>query len=257
MHLNKVKEKLRNNQPVIGPFIGLQSPHVAELFGYAGFDFVVIECEHNALDAADVEHMLMAIGNTEAVPLVRVPHSDEAFIQRSLDSGAQGIMVPMVKTAEEAETLVRATRYPGEGTRSWGGLRPSKYTLSSQDYLKHSNENMIVVLIIETLEAIQNLDSITDVDGIDVLIVGTWDLCLALGLDPSDQPHVEVENIVENVMHIATKKGISVGAGATNPQEIKEAISKGAGFIHYGPDYTLLSNAAKEGISVFRELTKR
>jgi len=257
MYLNKVKEKLRNNQPVIGPLIGLQSPHVAELFGYAGFDFVVIECEHNALDAADVEHMLMAVGNTEAVPIVRVPHLDKSFIQRSLDSGAQGIMAPMVKTAEDAEILVKATRYPGEGTRSWGGLRPTKYTLSSSEYLNNSNDNMIVVLIIETLAAVQNLDSITDVDGVDVLMVGKWDLSLALGLDPSDQPHAEVENIVENVMSTAKKKGIEVGVSATNPQEIREVLCKGARFINYGPDYALLSHAAKEGMSVFRELTEK
>lgn len=255
MWLNKVKQKLIADEPVIGPFIGLQSPHVAELFGHAGFDFVVIECEHNALDAADVEHMLMAVGNTEAVPIVRVPYLDVPFIQRSLDSGAQGIMAPMVKTAEDAEKLVRATRYPPEGTRSWGGLRPSKYTLSSSEYLANSNDNMIVVLIIETLDAVKNLDSITDVAGVDVLTIGKWDLSLALGLDPSKQPHADVEDVVEKVTDTAKNKGIKVAISASNPQEIREALSRGARVINYGPDYTLLSHAAKEGMSVFREST--
>ena len=132
MKTNFVREKLRAGQPAIGSFLGLQSPNVAELMAHAGYDWLVIETEHNALDSAEIEHMLMAISGTDVVPIVRIPSSNPVFIQRALDMGGMGIVVPMVKTAEEAQVIVSATRYPPEGTRGFGPLRASHYTFDNE-----------------------------------------------------------------------------------------------------------------------------
>jgi 2-dehydro-3-deoxyglucarate aldolase len=114
---NWVREKLSAGQLTIGCFMGLGSPNVAELPANAGFDLLIIETEHNGLDSAEVQHMLMAVGGTETVPLVRIPSSHPVFIQRALDMGAIGIVVPLVKTAAEAQAIVRATRLPPQGSR--------------------------------------------------------------------------------------------------------------------------------------------
>ena len=154
MKTNWVRQKLRAGQPTIGCFLGLSSPNVAELLAHAGFDWLVIETEHNSLDSAEIEHMLMAISSTETIPLVRIPSSNHVFIQRALDMGALGILVPFVKTVEEAEAIVKATRFPPHGTRSWGPLRASSYTLDTEDYFYRANDNILIALILETKDQV-------------------------------------------------------------------------------------------------------
>lgn len=253
MKTNKVREKVLAGEPTIGCFLGLGSPNVAELMGHAGFDWLVIETEHNSLDSAEIEHVLMAIGNTEAVPLVRVPSSNPVFIQRALDMGAMGIVVPFVKTPEEAEAIVRATRFPPHGTRSWGPLRASNYTLDNEDYLRRANDNMLVVLILETKEAVDNLDQIAAVPGVDVLNLGPWDLSLSLGLDPRELPHSEIDTITDRAVELSRQHDIVVGAGCGSPEDVQPLLARGVRFISYGPDYGLLVNAARAGIDAFQQ----
>jgi len=256
MILNEVKKKLSRGSPVIGTFVGLQSPNVAELMGHAGFEYVVIESEHNALDSADIEHMMMAIGNTGAVPVVRIPSSDKVYIQRALDTGAQGIVVPSVTNAEEAGSIVAATKFPPNGTRSWGPLRASKYTFDNVEYFHESDENILVILIIETRGALDNLEEIASVPGVDVLFLGPWDMCLSLGLNPLDQPHKEIDSVMKNIIKVSDKNTTVAGGGASTPDDIASMIDSGAKFISYGPDYSLLSRAAKEGIDAFNGITE-
>lgn len=251
MKTNKVREKVLAGEPTIGCFLGLGSPNVAELMGHAGFDWLVIETEHNSLDSAEIEHVLMAIGNTEAVPLVRVPSSNPVFIQRALDMGAMGIVVPLVKTPEEAEAIVRATRFPPHGTRSWGPLRASNYTLDNEDYLRRANDNLLVVLILETKEAVDHLDQIAAVPGVDVLNLGPWDLSLSLGLDPRELPHSEIDAITDRAVELSRQYDVVVGAGCGSPEEIPRLLEKGIRFVTYGPDYGLLVNAARAGVEAF------
>src|SRR5215469_12299288 len=158
MHANPVLTKLRSGEATLGCFVGLGSPNVVELLGHAGLDWLVLETEHNGLDAAEVEHLLRATSGTQAVPIVRVPSAQHVFIQRALDMGALGVMVPLVRSVAEVEAIVRATRYPPQGTRSFGPLRASHYGFDNADYLKRANANILVALIIETREAIEHID---------------------------------------------------------------------------------------------------
>ena len=249
---NHVRSNLLSGKPAIGPFIGLQSPNVAELMGNAGFDFVVVESEHNGIESAEIEHMLMAIGNTNALPIVRIPSSQQVYIQKALDIGALGIVVPAVKTAEEAAEIVSATRFPPDGKRSWGPLRASKYTFDNQDYLKNANNNILVVLIIETVEAVRNLEEIAAVPGIDVLFLGPWDMCLSLGLDPLLLPHEEIDQILEKMIEASARFDVVAGAGASAPNDVSKRLNQGVKFLSYGPDYALLSAAAISGVDAFK-----
>ena len=253
MKTNTVLDRLRAGKPAIGCFLGLESPNVAELMGHAGYDWLLIETEHNGLDSAEVEHMVRAVDTTDAVPLVRVPSSSHVYIQRALDMGAMGVLVPMVRTAAEAEAIVRATRLPPEGTRSWGPLRASRYTFDTEDYLQSANRNMLVALIVETKEAVDNLADIAAVPGVDVLTLGPWDLSLALSLDPLELPLPEVDAVLDRMVEVSKGRDVAVGAGASSPRELRELLAKGVTFVSYGPDYALLGNAARAGIEAFRD----
>ena len=253
MKTNRVLEKLRAGKPTVGCFLGLGSPNVAELMAHAGYEWLIIETEHNGLDSAEIEHMLRAIDGTDAVPFVRVPSSSGVYIQRALDMGAMGVLVPMVKTAAEAEAIVRATRLPPDGARSWGPLRASHYTFDTEDYLRRANQNILVALIVETREAVDNLDAIAAVPGVDVLTLGPWDLSLSLGLNPLDLPLPDVEAVLNRMLEVAESGHVAVGAGAVNPEELRGLQARGITFLGYGPDYSLLANAARQGLQAFQE----
>jgi 2-keto-3-deoxy-L-rhamnonate aldolase RhmA len=252
---NTVREKILAGQSAIGSFLGLGSPNVAELLAHVGLDWLVIETEHNALDMAQVEHMLMAVSGTNTVPLVRVPSSDPVFIQRALDIGAMGIVVPMVKSATEAEAIVRATRYPPVGTRSFGPLRASDYTVEYEDYFNQANDNILIVLIVETAEAVKNLDVIGAVPGIDVLFLGMFDLCLSLGLNPFQMPFPETDAVIEAVLALGRKNDVAVGLGVGTPDELRQRAEQGFTFLSYGTDYNLLLGAVRPGVSAFKALS--
>ena len=135
MKSNEVRRKLNANEPVVGIFMGLGSPTVAELLSHSGLDFLVIETEHNGMDMAECQHMLMAMNGSDLLPLIRLPSGYPVFIQRALDIVAMGIFVPMLRTAEQARAVVAATRYPPAGERGFGPLRASYYTFDYPDYL--------------------------------------------------------------------------------------------------------------------------
>ena len=210
MRTNWVREKLRAGQPTIGCFLAMGSPNVAELLAHMGFDWLVIETEHNGLDSAEIEHMLMAMNGTDTIPIVRIPSSNPVFIQRALDMGAMGILVPMVKTAAEAAAIVRASRYPPAGSRSFGPIRALLY--AGADYPKHANDTVIAFAMIETRQALDNLDDILSVDGLDAIYVGPADLSLALGCTPKfDQEEKPVVEAIEMIAAKAKEKGVVAG----------------------------------------------
>jgi 2-keto-3-deoxy-L-rhamnonate aldolase RhmA len=255
MQSNPVLDKLRRGEATLGSFVGLGSPNVVELLGHAGMDWLILETEHNGLDAAEVEHLLRAASGTQAVPIVRVPSSDHVYIQRALDLGAMGVMVPLVRTVSEVETIVRATRYPPDGTRSFGPLRASHYGLDNADYLAHANSSMLVALIVETREALERIDAIAAVPGVNVLYMGLFDLCLSLGLNPLDMPLPAIDAAIERVLDAGRRYGVAVGHGASTPAGIGALRSQGFSFIGYGPDYALLTGAARAGVEAFRQST--
>lgn len=254
MRKNWVREKLKAGQPTLGALLGLGSPNVAELMARAGYDWLAIETEHNPIDMGRVEHMLMAMNGTDTIPIVRVPNSDAIFIKRVLDAGSMGILVPMVKTAAEAKAIVDVTRYPPEGSRGFGPLRASHYTMDNLDYFSNANENILIALILETKEALKNLDEITDVPGIDALLVGVYDLCLSLGLNPMNQPFEEVDEAIAEALALCRKKNVAIGIGAGSPEELRQRHEQGFTFQTYGTDYRLLGNSARAGVDCFKRL---
>ena len=252
MRDNLVRKKLKNGEAVIGLQVGLGSPNVIELLAHAGFDFLVIETEHTAIDLAQVEHMLMAVSGTDVVPLLRPSVGTPHEIQKGLDAGAMGLFMPMVKTPEEAETVVKATRYPPEGTRGFGPLRASHYSLDYPDYFARANDQMLVTFILETKEAMENLEAIMRVPGVDALYFGLLDLCISMGLNPIEMPHAEIDAAIEQACELSKRTGVAVGIGVDNPDDLNKRLDQGMRFIGYSTDYHLLLKAAKAGVDAFR-----
>ena len=248
---NRVLQLVRDGKPTIGCFLGLGSPNVAELMARAGMDWLVIETEHNGLDSAEIQQMLMAMNGADTVPIVRVPNRDQVYIQRALDMGAMGILVPGVRTADEARAIVSYTRFPPNGVRSWGPLRASDYTLDNDDYLGRADDNILVSLILETRDAVENLEDICGVPGIDVLTMGPWDLSLELGLDPRQLPLPEIEEITRRALEIGRPQGVEIGVAASTPEGLRERQQQGFTFIQYGPDYNLFASAVTAGLDAF------
>lgn len=243
-----LKRRLQAGEATVGCFLGLGSPNIAELLGFVGFDWLVIETEHNALDLAEVERMLMACSASPSVPLIRVPPRDPGFIQRALDLGALGIVVPLVETADEAAEIVRATRFPPQGTRSFGPLRAARYSLDYDSYLESANEEILVGLIVETAGAVQNLEAIASVPGVDVMFLGLFDLCLSLGLDPRAMPLPEIDDVVDRVLEVGKACGVAVGMGARSPADLVSQRARGFRFMGFSTDYFLLLDSARRGL---------
>lgn len=257
MKTHQVREKLRKGDPTIGCFMSLGSPTVAELLGHAGFEWLVIETEHSALDAAEVQEIVIAVEASGAVPFVRVPSLDRIAIQRALDIGALGIVVPLVRTAEEAAAIVSATRFPPEGTRSFGPFRAGRYGFDNEDYFRRANDQIVVILILETREAYEGLREIAAVPGVDALYVGPFDLALSFGLDPLRGSTVELEKLIHDAQTICLERGAALGVPVRTPAELVRRRNEGFKLFGFGPDYLLLGDAARAGIAAFKSGVSR
>ncbi|UUZ65172.1 aldolase/citrate lyase family protein [Polaromonas sp. P1-6] len=181
--MNEFKQQLKNagDHTPIGTWIMSASPIVGEAMGYAGFDWGVVDMEHTPLDMMEIVHMLQALSATKLVPVVRVPWNDTVSIKRVLDAGATTLLVPFIQNADEARAAVAATRYPPAGRRGMAGMsRASKFG-TTPNYLTTANQQMAVVVQLETAEAIGQLEDIARVDGVDALFIGPGDLSATMG----------------------------------------------------------------------------
>ncbi len=248
---NSLREKIARGDPALGSFLSLGSPAVAELFGHAGFEWLAIEMEHNGIDMAGVEQMLSAIDSTGAIPLVRVPSSAPLTIQRALDIGALGIIVPQIRTRAEAEAVVRATRFPPSGTRSFGPVRAARYGLDNEDYFTQANTRIFVGLILETKEALEALDQIAGVDGVDALYVGPFDLCISLGLNPFADGFAALEPLILDSLATCQGQGVGFGLPVRTTSELRLRLKQGFTFMGFGPDYMLLADVVRDAQAEF------
>ncbi len=180
---NRLKAKWQRGEPTFGGWLLIPSSFAAEVMARQGFDYLCVDMQHGLIGYQVALEMLQAIGTTDSVPLVRVPQNDFGMINKMLDAGAHGIVIPMVNSAEEAREAVRACRYAPEGARSFG---PSRAALSAgPDYFATANQSVACIPLIETREAVDALDEILAVPGIDAIYVGPNDLSISLGLPPA------------------------------------------------------------------------
>ncbi len=240
MRPNSVKQKWRDGLPAIGGWLSIPSSFSAELMAHRGFDWVCIDTQHGAIDYTNALPMLQAISTTDTMPFVRVPWNEPSIIMKYLDAGAYGIIVPMIETKADAEAAVRAARYAPEGIRSFGPIRANIY--AGAGYAQEANDEIALCVMIETPKALENLDEIAAVRGIDVLYIGPGDLSAALGLGQpynADNPThaAEVTRIREACERHGKVPGIHTSGSALTTRYLREGFkmilltSDGAGLI--------------------------
>jgi 4-hydroxy-2-oxoheptanedioate aldolase len=242
---NPVTDKLRSGQPCVGSWLSLRSPPAAEMMAGVGWDWLVVDVEHSPVGFDTMVNCFRAIQLGGAAPMARVPWNDTVWIQRTLDAGALGLVVPMVNSVEQAEAAVSNMRYATKGQRSFGGSRVSPYI--DGDYRSWIDENLAVIVMIETVTAVENAEAILSVDGVVGCFVGPADLALSMGLGLGDVgPGTEHEAAVMAVLAAAKKVGKAAGKHCINSAEVTLRIGQGFQFLALSSDAGLMSRAARE-----------
>jgi len=232
MQGNIVKEKLRRGEPSIGCISGLYSPQLAEMIGLAGYDFYIVDDEHGAFGWLQVEEMIRAASYAGLVPIVRTDY-DPSSIQKVLDRGGRGVQIPMVSTREDAERVVERAKYPPAGKRGTAfSTRAAGYGFrGGVEYMNAADADSLVIVHIETPEAVDNFEAIMTVPGIDVAFVGPLDLCVNMGYKAEGIGHPAVQENIRLVYEKAKRLGVPVGTIAATREEIEAALDLGATFV--------------------------
>lgn len=245
MLTNHFKRALQEKRPQIGLWLGLCSSYSAELLAGAGFDWLLIDGEHAPNNVQTVLGQLQAVAPYPSQPVVRPPWNDAVIIKQLLDVGAQTLLIPMIQNAEQARDAVRATRYPPHGVRGVGSAlaRASRWN-RVPDYLQQADEQMCVLVQIETREAVKNLDAILQVDGVDGVFIGPADLSADMGFAGNPQ-HPEVQRTIDDAIARIRAAGKAPGILMANKALAQRYLEAGALFVAVGVDTTLLARAAE------------
>ena len=234
MRKNLAKEKILAGDTAYGVFCNLPSPMIVELVGHIGFDFALLDAEHGPLELESCEHMVRAADSVGLVAFIRVAMNIRQNILRYLDIGALGVQLPMVNTRADAEAVVQAVKYPPVGKRGLAAPRAADYGLKAptSQYVEQANRETLVSVQIETLEAVNNLDEILAVEGIDVFFVGPRDLSSSMGYGGDDRP--EVQAMVEDLARRIRAAGRAAGTVAYSQEAMLKAKERGFQFIVHG-----------------------
>lgn len=248
---NDILEKIRSGQKVLGSWVCLNSPLSAEILAYSGFDWVQVDIEHSAINTETTMGCFQAITAGGSVPMARIPWNDGVWIRRTLDSGAMGLIVPMVNSAAEAKAAVDAARFPPVGRRSFGGGRISTF---GDDYIAESNHEIMLLLQIEHKDAFENLDAILDVPGYDGIFIGPTDLALSMGLPiPAQGGSAELDKQVGLIRDKALAKGMFVVTTAFSPEAGIQRLKEGFSGVTLCNDWMFIRNGAREGIARIKQ----
>jgi 4-hydroxy-2-oxoheptanedioate aldolase len=251
MRENTLKTIWARGEAVVNGWLSIPSSFSAEVMAHQGFDSLTVDMQHGVIDYQAAVTMLQAISTTSTIPLARVPWNDPAHLMKVLDAGVYGVICPMISTREQAEALVQACKYPPRGFRSWGPVRASIY--AGADYGDHANAEVVVMPMIETADALKNLDEILSVPGVDAIYVGPSDLSLALGYKPRlDQTDAGVVEAQKKIVAACKKHGVVAGIHNNTAAYALQMIEQGYQFVTIASDSRLLAVRAAEEVAVVR-----
>jgi 4-hydroxy-2-oxoheptanedioate aldolase len=245
MRKNKALAKLREERVTAGPILCYDSPDVAEYVAHLSFDWVWLDWQHGQFSEHTLNNALGRFLAVESTPLVRVKSHEPGTINRVLDMGAMGVIVPMVQNADQARAVTQPVYYPPLGTRSGGGVRLGLISGSgAYDYLDHANEEVMLVLMVETEEAIANVESIMRVPGVHAVFIGTGDLMVDVKAHGHDEAHHE--RLVQQVLEASRRTGVAAGTVCLTHEIAEERRAQGFRFLCYGADQTIIAAGFQE-----------
>jgi 2-dehydro-3-deoxyglucarate aldolase len=249
MLAREIKNRLRRGAPSIGSWLSMAHPSIAEILAMAGYDWVVVETEHTAIDVSEVLRLIIAIEQRGSVPLVRLAWNDPIQAKAVLDSGAAGVLVPMVNTRADAELAVQMTKFPPLGARGVGLARAQGYGEHFDAYVKNANDDSLLIVQIEHKDAVAAIDEIVAVPGIDGTFIGPYDLSLSLGI-PGQLDHPEIVRAKRKVLDATLAKGLAAGIHFVQPrtaaEDCRRAVEEGYRFIALGTDILFLGDSARD-----------
>jgi len=253
--MRSLKSRLINKEVTIGSWITLGHPAVAEIMAQAGFDWLTVDMEHSAITLHQAQHLIQVIELAGSVPLVRVGVNDANLIKRVMDAGAHGVIVPMVNTKEEAERAVSAVKYPPLGTRGVGLARAQKYGAGFEPYKEWVKKESIVIVQVEHIKAVNNLDDILSVDGVDGFIIGPYDLSGSLGV-PGEFEHPETVAALERVRKVSKARDAVAGFHVIPPElsALEEKIREDYRFIAFSLDILFLGQGCRQIMKIKNNL---
>lgn len=250
LQVNRFKKALKDGKPQIGIWSSLSSPIVAEILAHAGFDWVLLDTEHSPNELPTVMSQLQAMAAGTATPIVRPAWNDMVLIKRHLDIGAQTLLLPYVQSAEEARNAVRYTRYPPAGVRGVAGSTRAAGYGRTKDYLRRADGEICVLVQAETRRAIQNLEAIAEVEGVDGIFIGPNDLAADLG-HLGNWQHPDVWKVMEDAAKRIRKAGKAPGI-LVGEADGKRCLDMGYLFVAVGADTGLLVRGADALAARFR-----
>lgn len=255
-NLSKIMDKIAKNEMVIGTLVSFSDPVISEALCSCGFDFIVVDGEHGPLDKKDIDLHIMAIRGKGAASFVRVAWNDPILVKPILDMGPSAIIFPSIKTAAEAKIAVASCKYPPKGIRGYGPRRANDFSIiSKEEYIKNSEFEPWVILIIEHIEAVNNLEEIIKVEGVDTIVIGLNDLAGSIGL-LDKITHPEIIKLVDKISRICIEARLPFGIGAGNLADVKNWINKGASWIVLNSDYLYLVSGGRKFYSDVKNILK-
>jgi 4-hydroxy-2-oxoheptanedioate aldolase len=251
MRPNRLRETWSAGGAIVNGWLAIPNSFSAEVMANQGWDSLTIDLQHGVVDYQQMVTMLQAISTTNAVPVVRVPWLEPGALMKALDAGAYGVICPMVNTREDAQKLVAYTHYAPMGTRSFGPVRALIY--GGADYPSAANETIVTFAMIETAQALDNLDDILSVEGLDAIYIGPSDLSLALGCRPVfDDLDDKAQQAVDHILARAKAHGIVAGIHNGAPEVALSRIAKGFQFVTVGSDARLMAAGAQQALAKMR-----
>jgi 4-hydroxy-2-oxoheptanedioate aldolase len=251
MRENRLRTLWREDRAAVNGWLAIPDGFAAETMAHQGWDTLTIDLQHGVVDYAAMVTMLQAISTTPTVPIVRVPWLEPGIIMKTLDAGAYGVICPMVNTREDAQRLVAWTTYAPKGTRSFGPVRALLY--GGSDYPAHADATVVRFAMIETAQALDNLDAILSVEGLDAVYIGPSDLSLALGCKPQfDDVDPPVAQAIEHILQRAQAHGLRAGVHNGRADVALARVAMGFRFVTVGSDARLLAAGSQQILGAMR-----
>lgn len=240
MRANHVKRRLASGEPSVGTWLSLPSPEGAEYAGALGFDWLVVDTEHNPIDVRTMARMFAALAHSPSAPMVRIPWNTPEHFKRVLDAGAWGVVVPMVNSRAEAEQAVAAMSYPPRGVRSVGGGRHAlSFDTTAEEYYRHADGEVLLVLQIEHLAGVERADEILSVQGVDACFIGPNDLAASMGIGlgvPLESDDPRLVEAIDHVRDTCRRHGVAPGIHCSGAAGVRQRIDEGFQFCAMASD---------------------
>ena len=252
MRENRLRTLWKADQAAVNGWLAIPNAFAAEVMAHQGWDTLTIDMQHGVIDYAGMVGMLQAISTTATVPVVRVPWLEPGILMKTLDAGAYGVICPMINTREEAQRFVAYTSYAPKGSRSFGPVRALLY--GGADYPAAANDTIVRFAMIETAQALDNLDAILSVEGLDAIYIGPSDLSLSLGCRPVfDDVDPKAAEAIDHIVARAKAHGVVAGIHNGRADVARARVAKGFRFVTLGSDARLLAAGSQELLSAMRQ----